>query len=105
MAVPVSNAQRLTCAAKRSGASPTILRAALVRETYTGKREFPLWEALGHAAGVEVLDDSGRLIARLRHDVLNRMLALSGDELTAAAPEMVAQVLLAKRDLSEGVEA
>lgn len=99
MAVPASNHRRIVCAAKRSGASPTKLRAALIRETFSPQIHRPLWNALIAAAGVEVPN------GRTEKLVLDGLLALMGDELAQATPEMVAQILSVQRDLLEGVEA
>jgi hypothetical protein len=96
--VPVSNAQRIACAAKRSGASPTKLRAGLIRETFSPQIHRPLWNALIEAAGVEVPDDA---TARA---VISGFLRLVADEIEEATPEMVAQILSVQRDLLEGVD-
>lgn len=98
MAVPVPNYKRIVCAAKRTGASPTVLRAALLREQFNPPIHRPLWNALVTDAGVEVPD------AHTQGLVLTCLLTLSVAEIEAAVPEVVADILTRRAALLEGVE-
>ena len=102
MAVPVSNSQRIVCAVRRTGVSPTVLRAALVRDQYVAAGALPvrrLWNALADDAGVEHPD---RIV---REEVLRALLFLSADEINTASAEVVADILLRQAALTtEGVD-
>lgn len=96
MAVPVPNASRIVCAVKRTGVSPTILRAALLRETFsTDLTVRRLWNALADDAGVEHPDRT------VRDEVLRHLMVLSGDEIAQASAEVVADILTRRARLLE----
>lgn len=99
MAVPVSNAQRITCAAKRTGVSPTILRAALQREQFSPPIHRPLWNALVADAGLE-----GAPTSTVQTDVLTALLWLSVTEIETAKAEIVADILTRRAALLEGTQ-
>lgn len=99
MAVPVSYTRRLVCATRRSPASPTVLRAALIREQFSPALKRPLWNALAQAAGMDEHPDDNQ-----RQTVLDDLIERSAAEIVAATPEMVADILTRKRDILEGVE-